>query len=548
MVRILVSALVFLFLPSGVFAEVNAKVDRYRVDANESLTLTVTTDKSFAQPPDLEPLRENFELLSSGVQSVQASIVSGKIIQRKSFVYAMMPRKIGTVEVPVLTVAGEETEAFSIEVTAAPDADASGEDVFMTAELDSTSSWVQAQSTLRVRIFSAVRTKQANLKPPTIDGVEVIFEHFGDDSHYSAVMKGRSYEVTERNYSIIPQESGTVSIGEFVFSARIYQRSRLSTRRVYTSEPLQLEVKPAQPPPDGFPNAVWLPARSLQISESWNPADKRADAGEPLTRKVQIVAAGLTANQLPPLPETNTDDLRIYPDQPELETAQVADGRVAVRIERYAVIAGSAGSFTVPALALPWWNVQTAAWEIARLPASVLEIGAVPSAALAEPGTVGQLERTDVSETDGVEPYWFYATAGFATLWLMTVFAWWRSKPATPVKSAGPRETTPAFRRQSRLLREARSAALVGEPARVATTVLLWAEGEYEDAPKTLGALANRCSEPAHSALLHLSTVLYGKGGEHFDPDKIAQALSHLASPASRSISHKTDLLPELAP
>ncbi len=548
MVRILVSALMFLFLPLAAFAEVSAKVDRYRVDANESLTLTVTTDKSFAQPPDLEPLRENFELLSSGVQSVQASIVSGKIVQRKSFVYAMMPRKLGTVEIPVLTVAGEETEAFSIEVTAAPDSDASGEDVFMTAELDSTSSWVQAQSTLRVRIFAAVRTKQANLKPPALEGAEVIFEHFGDDSHYSAVMKGRSYEVTERNYSIIPQESGTVSIGEFVFSARIYQRSRLSTRRVYTSEPLQLEVKPAQPPPDGFPNAVWLPARSLQISESWNPADKRADAGEPLTRKVQIVAAGLTANQLPPLPETNTDDLRIYPDQPELETAQLAEGRVAARTERYAVIAGKAGSFTVPALALPWWNVQTAAWEIARLPASVLEIGAVPTATNAGPVAVSELERISVPETGVAERYWFFATAGFATLWLLTVFAWWRSKPVSRVKNASPRETTPAFRRQSRLLREARGAALAGEPARVAQKILLWAESEYDDAPTTLGALAKRCSEPAHSALLHLSAVLYGKGGDQFDPDKMAQALSQLASPASRSITHKADLLPELVP
>ena len=79
------------------------------------------------------------------------------------------------------------------------------------------------------------------------------------------------------------------------------RNGRITGRKVFESEPLTISVQPIPPRPAQFPNAVWLPARDLQLFEDWSREAEEIKAGEPLTRHVTISALGQLETQIPAL-------------------------------------------------------------------------------------------------------------------------------------------------------------------------------------------------------------------------------------------------------
>lgn len=545
-------ALLVFLLPGPGSAEIVASVDRYQIEANESFTLTVTIDKSMSEPPDLAPLLEDFDILNN-MQRAQTQIVNGQIQQSRSFVFVLMPKRQGALTIPSLTAAGESTRPIEIKVVETPLNDDAGEDVFITAELDRAQTWVQAQSVLRVRIYTAVSTRQPQLSEPEVSGADVILQRMGDDARYSAVIEGRGYEVVERSYAVFPQQSGQVEIGSLVFSARIWERSRLSSRKIFKSEPLGLTVLPIPPAPREYTDAAWLPAENVELSDRWNPSDLSIDAGEPISRTIEVKATGLLASQLQALPEVQTDGLRIYADQPELETTRIASGMVGYRTERFAVIASRPGSYTLPAVKLPWWNVDQGEWQIASLPEVSLEIG---SASVLD-DEAGSNALANSSESDGISTdvslagarFWPMISLALALLWFATLALWWASRRSSVATQVKNNPQTPAYRHQRRLAKEARSAALVGNHRLLAEKLIAWGRIEFPDEqPGNLGALASLCTDPLASAIGGLNAALYSSAPARISDAELADALSHMTRLPAKKTARTTEVLATLAP
>ena len=178
-------------------------------------------------------------------------------------------------------------------------------DVFITSEVDQHETFVQAQVLFRIKVYRAVSTRQPALHEPTFGGAEVLVESAGDERSYEAILNGRSYSVFERVFAIFPQASGEVTISPARFEARVLRDGRITGRKVFESEPQTITVLPIPAPPADYPDAAWLPARELELTEHWSREPDELLAGEPITRNVTISVLGQLETQIPviePLP------------------------------------------------------------------------------------------------------------------------------------------------------------------------------------------------------------------------------------------------------
>ncbi len=535
------------------FAAVVTRVDRADIELNESFTLEVITDANIDLQPDISVLEQDF-YIGQGSQLSNTTIVNGQIRRSKTWTYVLMPKSAGKITIPPVSVGTEQSDPLLITVNEPSYAPPGVAEVFLTSEVDFNETYVQAQVLLTIKIYRSVATRQPALRDPTVTGVEVLSETAGDDRSYEAVIDGTAYNVVERVYALYPQESGSIEISPARFEARVLRNGRITGRKVFESEPQVITVQPIPPRPAEFPDAIWLPARDLQLSEDWSREPDGVKAGEPVTRHVTISALGQLETQIPALDTPAAAGVNVYPDKPELSRRVESGGIRGVRKDQYAMIGVTSGVVTLPALEVPWWNTETAEWQVARLPERNITIQPSGEAPSPEPGVEATAEVGADAETDsGAAPtlisggFWRRVSELLAAVWLVTLLAWWwTSRPA----KREPREPAPVplHKRQSRLLKSARKAARAGDAAGVKQSLLEWAVLEWpDDSPRSIGSLARRVSPDLAGELDAFSSLSYGPKGGEFDGEALANAI-RLFSVLKDETAEDHEQLPPLMP
>ena len=424
-------------------------------------------------------------------------------------------------------------------------------DIFVVTEADFTESYVQAQILYTVKVYRAVATRQPRLSEPEITGVDALVEVAGEERTYEAILNGRSYNVFERLYALFPQESGAVEISPARFEARVLRNGRISGRKVFQSEPIVIDVKPIPPPPDEFPDAAWLPAKSVTLSEEWSREPDSLPAGEPITRRLTVSALGQLSTQIPVIDVAVSDSVKVYPDKPELRVNAESGGILASRTDQYAMIGVRPGALAMPDLELPWWDIAEGAWKVARLPGRSIDI--LPSADALLPQVAPAPAATPAGEDGGPvvvhSEFWRYVAEVIGGVWVLTLLAWWWS--GRPKEKTGPvNEEPPIHKQQSRLLREARKAAMDDRSASVKSALLAWGRLEWPDnAPRSIGELADRVTEPAATELRRLCRDTYGPSADAgWSGDSLANALRTMAVRAEAREDVMVEALPPLMP
>ena len=530
-------------------AAVEASIDRSTVELNESFTYKLTTDGDIDAQPDVSVLEADF-YVGQGSQLSNTTIVNGQIRRSKTWTFALMPRRAGEIEIPPVSIGSEKSNPVTVTVRE-PTYEPPGEaEVFITSEVDFEETYVQAQVLLTIKIYRSVATRQPSLRDPTLTGVETLIELAGDDRSYEAIIDGTAYSVVERVFALYPQESGEISLSPARFEARILRNGRITGRRVYDSEPITITVKPVPVPPPEFANADWLPARDLELTETWSDDTARVAAGVPLTRKVTISALGQLETQIPAVEPPSAPGINVYPDKPELSRRLEDGGIRGIRRDQYALIGVSGGEVTLPALEVPWWNVETGEWRVARLPERVIEILPTGDPAPPDPEPVpaaGSVTVTDaLPATPARTDLWRRIAELLAALWLLTLAGWWWSSRPRRRPAAAPE--VPLHKRQARFLKTARKAALAGDAAGVRAALLDWAALEWPGtAPRSIGQLAGRVSAPLAAELEALSAASYGPGDRDWDGKALAKALRSFAVVEERE-GAGNDVLPLLNP
>ena len=537
-------------LGANAFGDVTVRVDRPAVDLNESFMLEIIIDTNIDMEPDLSVLDENF-YRGQVSQLSNTSIINGQIQRSRTWSVALMAKATGTQEIPAVSVGNEKSEPISIVVNepqAAPPGEA---DVFVASELDQTEAYVQAQILYSIKVYRAVATRQPALRDPVITGAESLVELVGDERSYEAILNGKAYNVVERVIAIYPQESGEISISPARFEARVLRDGRITGRKVFESKAHTIAVNSIPPPPPDYPDAVWLPARDVQLSEEWSREPRKLQAGEPITRRVTLSALGQIETQIPALDPPTVDGMNVYADKPGLSRAIEAEGIRGIRKDQYAMIGVRGGMAEIPGLEVPWWDIEAGEWRIATLPARPLEIEALPevaSPAQVAAGPVPAEAPDEQPQSMLAEGFWKLAAQLLGAVWLLTVFSWWWSSRERQAEPREP-EPQPVYKRQAKFVKAARKAATAGDMPVVRTAVIEWGRLQWpNDAPRSIGELAERVAEPLSAQLRQLSAASYGSSTTEIDGRALAKALRSIDVLQEDQADVAEELLPPLLP
>ena len=536
---------------SSAGAEILARVDRDRVEQNESFELKIIVDSTGDPAPDFSALETDF-FVGQTSQRSNTRIVNGAISRSMTWTVALRARRAGTITIPVITVGNQQSNPVTIRILEPSNKPPGEADVFITSELDFSETYVQAQVLYTIKIYRAVATRQPALREPVFSGAEALVETVNDERSYEAILNGRAYNVSEVTYAVFPQESGEVQISPARFEARVLRDGRITGRKVFESEPQTITVNPVPPPPADYPNAAWLPARDLRLSEVWSRDPGELRVGEPISRHITVSALGQLETQIPVIEAPLADGVRIYPDKPSLQRIMESGGIRGERTDRYAMIGITAGEVTLPGLDLPWWDIDAGAWRVASLPAVSINVLPDQDLIIVEPPQETAVEMIEVDDDAEAAlivaalPWKLIAETLAAVLALTWLSWWWSSRPRREAREPPP---VPLHKQQARHLKAARKAALAGDARGVRQALLDWGRLQWPDnPPRSVGRLAEAVSAPLSEELQKLSGISYGPDGGDWDGEALAKALRSFAIVEKSAASKQVDLLPPLLP
>ena len=547
--------LVVALVATAAFADdvsVRASVDRSTVRDNESFTYTIRADGPVRGEPEIAPVSRQFDVLQS-TSSSQIQIVNGQTSQTVEWQYQLMPKGAGDFTLPPVRVGDRQTNTVALHVVRPQNAAGAPADIFMELEEQPSKVYVQSELVLTLRLFTGVATGRATLTPPQIMGGEAIVEKLGEDTQYQTQRGGRDFVVHERRYAVFPQRAGQLTIGPATFEAMVIPDRGFSRVQRFRSGTVSVDVQPAVPPPASMPDAVWLPARHVELSESWSDDSGELTVGVPRTRKIVVEADGLLETQLPDLTIAQQSGIREYADQPDLGREATADGFKSHRTVSFAVIAQVSGDVTLAPVRLPWWNVTTGRWELAELPERTLHVAPSGEPPAATPAV--QPQTTSVPKAERPRSAWPLVAVVLGAAWLVTVGLWWRARnrsrraPGRDALIASERPQAPLRpepQTARRCIRELRSACTQNDPEAARRALLAWGEAQTPATPpRSLGALASLLPDDLAREVLHLEAHIYGAAQGDWDATGLKAVLPVLeANGAARHASTEEPLLP----
>ncbi len=543
------SLLLALALLSGAAARaaVTATVDRNQISINDSLVLTLrATEGEDVENANLDLVRLDFDIATTGT-TTNFSYNNGRSQKFTDHRIILLPRRMGELTIPPLSVDGQRTREIRIQVGDSPPLADSSQEVFVESEVDTDEVYVQSQLLHTFRIYEAIDLSDRGRSELKLE--DAVVEPL-ESNTFQRTINGRPYRVFEVRHAIFPQKSGKLVIPPMDFNGRksMGRRSFLSLgagevlRR--RSKPITVNVKPV---PAAWPDAPWVPARNLRIDESWSALPDELAVGDSVTRTLTLVAEGIDSSQLPQLPQADIEGMKAYPDQPRSENRAGNKGITGIGINSTALLITNPGEFTLPAVKVPWWDTTSNSLRYAELPARTLAVaapvGAVPPTT-ADPAALPMPANAPASTTPQTS-LWMWTTLAALLGWLgTTVWLSWRLRAPRVARS----EDAVAQEREAALFKHCLAACNADQAGAARSAIQIWAQRAF-DQPRlpSLAQIAQRLDSAELSAALEaLERSLYAVDGSTWRGDELAKALKACRKKARRNDRGRPEPLPPL--
>ena len=568
------------------WAAVTASLDKTQIALGERVRLVVINTGNGDQQPDTTALRQDFDILGTQRGS-SMQITNGRMSSQTQFTALLAPKHSGTIRIAPIQWGGEQSEAIELTVGASadpskPGANTAESQITMSGTVDQKQPYVQSAVVLNLRLNVGVQMAQASLD---LQGnSDVLVRQIGQDQQHTESRNGRTFQVLERKYILIPQRSGAISLKGPVLQAQVQDdaasggdsdidsffgnvfgqtmgRFARPMRTVHLqANAIEMNVQ-ARPASANANN--WLPAHKLTLEETWRPEQTTLHVGEPLTRHLRLSALGVTAGQLPDLASVMEvpDGIKKYPDQAKTDEGLQGDTVRASRDQDIALIASAPGRYVLPAFRLVWWDTVSRSQQTIELPERSLEVlpatgassgtagavAAAPNATTATGAVVSPVEGAPSGIAKGLfqaATPWLWISAALMLLWLGTLLLWWRARRRamiSPTPAAAPIATPKntvagaAAPRSARAALAALQQACRANDARLARQhALAWAEATWPHAPpRGLNSLAERLGDARYAQpLQQLDRACYTANAA-WNGAALAQAFAVAPSPSA---------------
>ncbi len=511
----------FLILPGMAFsaADISVSVDRNPVHIDESFQLTFESNGTVDDDPDFSPLSVLFDIVRQSENS-SISIINGSMTRSKKWILTVMPKSVGDVQIPAIHFGDDKSQPLLITVKKAEQAKMGSSGFFVTLSSDVKKGIEQAQIIVTVRVFSDKSLNDISIASLQFNHGDVVVETLGDETSYQTKIQGKPYLVIEQKVAIFPQKPGplviqpVLALGEVRVATRNFFADATSMPVRARSDSLSIDVQ-TRPENSG----VWLPARSLTLTDEWLSDPSQFTVGEPITRVLTLKAEGLTAAQLPELGIKNIDSVKLYPDQDVLKNTVSGSGIVGIRQEKIAYIPSKAGVITLPAKEINWWNTQTGEWQKAQIPEQIITVK--PSSTFVEQAPiVTQAPDVKVKPAETLTPKppvatldnepdneekWQWIALMLAIAWLMTLFLYFKkSEPNVP------KDEQADIKPVVFSLKNLKAVCQKGDVQGCKNELLNWADNRFNhECFTSLGALKAYVSTELYEHIKQLDAVLY---------------------------------------
>lgn len=542
--------LIFFTLSSSVRADnLTASVDRNVISLQETLTLTLRFSAQTSEVPNYSALQNDFDVLSTQ-QSNQMRIINGAMESYTDWRVVLAPKRVGTLTIPAFTVKGERSDPINITVESQSQAPQNtSQDVFVEAKVEKNSVYVQEQILLTLRLYTSINLTGAELQPLEIPDALVV--DLGD-TQFQATLNGKPHIVVERVYSIFPQHSGELVIPSLTYNVSVSAGQRDIWGNRGSSNLLRLRTEEKKITvntiPQQFNGQPWMPAQSLELREHWSSQTDRLKVGEPVTRTITLVAEGLTAGQLSPLPVPRVDGLTFYPDQAQNDDQNSKKGVQGSRIETIAIVPNRSGKFTLPAVSVNWWDTRNQKMQTAVIPAKTLTVDdtAESLANLNQTPAVQQSSadtsasplpiNTDTSnlasapQADSASHWLQLAVVILALLTVIFAALYWRTRRALArVSAVNQQDNTQSQLAENAAWVELKRASAQKDYPAMRSALLQWAQAHWQDKQLlSLSAVAQRSADDELAKQLQfLDAAIYrGNQAEAWDSGELLQQVN----------------------
>jgi BatD DUF11 like domain len=584
------------------FANVTASLDSSQVAVGETVQLTLERDGGSGGQPDVAALQQDFDILGTS-SSTNISLVNGSLSEKTQVVLTLAPKVTGHLTIPPLSWNGERTQPLALDVSGPGGSGQSGAAgaqaapaVFLETSASPQQPYVEGAVHLTIRLFMAEPLYRADLELPASS--DVVVKRLGSDEDSQAQRNGRTYQVITRQFVLFPLHSGKLTLPGPVLEAEVAVTQPQSAAgrdpfngifggspfggMLRTVRPIRLNGNPlvlqVRPRPAGAVGNYWLPADNVTLSAAWNPTKLSAQTGDPLILDLDLRAVGLTAAQLPDLSSLLTlpAGLKAYPDQPKLDDSTQDGKLVGSRDQTIALMADSPGRYTIPALAVNWWDTNANQLRTATVPARTLTILPAPAnSAASAPASATPALPAPSAQTQPQPPQqspppaapqhappppatnpaparspseWQWISIGLAVVWLATLGAWLWSRrrsrsaprPVRPAVPTGPHQFRPDPAKERAAFR---AACQANDPQAARAHLLAWATALWGTTPAGVNAVGARIGDANIAGLLRdLDRACYAGGA--WQGDALAAALTELPASPGKSGRQRDGLAP----
>ncbi len=563
-IGLLISSLLFSSVAQA--ADIRVRIDRTQVEVNETFTLTFESSEAVDDDPDFSPLENDFQILNQSTSS-NISIINGQYTRSQRWNVTLMALREGRMTIPSINFGSDVSPPYQITIQSVKQSsDGSGAELISELVVSTNSSYPQSQILVTQRLLSRKNITAYEFSKLKFSGVDASIEALGDAKQYQTKRGDVPYLVLEQHYALFPQQPGTLTIEPSIASARIalnsardpYDPFRSNTKTVRrASEKQSITIKPI---PTSFKGSHWLVANEVQLVEEF-PEGSTFKVGEPITRTLSILVDGQSTSQLPEFVIDDIDGLKQYPDQP-LSNNNISDtGITGVQQVKVAIIPSRAGTFTLPEIRVPWWNLKSGKMEVAKIQQRSFTVGAAPASSTApapsQPATViteasdittqpqlitenvpdTQIESATDNTTSNI--LWKLLALLFFIAWLVTLFLLWKQKRTHAQTETATKQQTPSLNNSHKQLQ---SACENNDAQACKVALLYWANALFKDEPVySLGELSSRVDESLGEQIKQLNTLLYKNQPEQWQCNGLADACELFAESYQASANGQDD-------
>jgi len=230
---------------------------------------------------------------------------------------------------------------------------------------------VGQQTRLLVEILTDTRFRRAPRYPAlAIAGaITLMPEQMG--TNFTERIDHKTYTGQRRSYVLYPQRAGTLEIPPIQIELAVEEHGSASPPFALQTAPLTIEISERS----GIDERLGLVTTPrLRVVDEWTGLTGDLAAGDAVERTIRIKGEEVVGMLLPPLRFEAPPGVAVYADPPRIRD-RINRGRYrSERTQTVTYILKERGSFQIPAIDVPWWNVEDHQLEVERLDAQTIDV------------------------------------------------------------------------------------------------------------------------------------------------------------------------------